>query len=193
MLKVGKYTLRDKARRTASIRERERVSATLEVIFRTLAMIQPSAAELELAVEFEERAARLSVDFDSGESQLLAILIIRAWPLLITGDKRAITAIAAILGKEVNGKIACLEQLVATAVTIKNFVELRTAVCHECDVDRAVTNCFACSSKDIDAASVLQGLASYVEDVRRKSGSILLEGPDLSTAVAVTPPAPSLT
>lgn len=180
MLQIGRYTLRDKIRRTTKVRDRESVSAALEAMFATLMMLRPDTTELELAIELEDKAARLGMDFDSGESQLLAVLIVRSWPLLITGDKRAITAIGAILGGEVDGKVACLEQLIARVITIRDVGEVRAGICGEPAMDRALANCFACASKTIDPASVAEGLASYINDVRRMSGRVLIAESDLA-------------
>lgn len=183
MLNVGKYTLRDKVRRTTRVRDRQRVVAALEGALATLSMLQPDAAELALATDLEDAAARLSLDFDSGESQLLAELITRSWPLLITGDKRAIAAIDKVLPGRADGRIACLEQLMATIISLKDVGEVRAGVCGEPAVDRALTNCFACASQTFDVASLAAGLTSYIDDVRRTSGRTLINQKNLTAMV----------
>ena len=56
-------------------------------------LLEPTASEIELAAEFEAQAQRQNVPLDSGESQLAAIALSRAARGILTGDKRAITAL----------------------------------------------------------------------------------------------------
>lgn len=75
-------------------------------------------------MEFEEQAFAKAFEFDTGESQLVAILLTRNFPLLLTGHKRAIAALAGIGLNDVNGRIACLEQLVSLLLGMSKVGEL---------------------------------------------------------------------
>jgi hypothetical protein len=63
--------------------------------------------------------------------------------------------------------------------------EVRARVCAEPNVDRAVTNCFACASPDLpEVADVLAGLASYVHHLDRAAPGVLIPDGDLSSLAA---------
>jgi len=184
MLSVGRYALRDRVKRSRSIADRGRVAVALEEAFGALALAQPDEQEVALATEMEEEATRLSLEFDAGESQLLAMLLRRSAPLLLTGDKRAIAAIHGMAVRGAEGRIACLEQLVTTLLEIVGPGALRTAVCAEPKADRAMTACFACAAAGPAEADIRAGLASYVSHLRSASGATLLVGNDLAAIAA---------
>jgi len=80
--------------------------------------LEPSSDERELAATLEANAQQLSLSLDSGESQLVSILVSRVLPCLATGDKRAIAALEKLLDTDARlanlaGRIRCLERLVA--------------------------------------------------------------------------------
>ena len=184
MLGVGRYALRDRVRRTSRIRGRGRIAAALEEAFASLELAQPDEHEIALAAEMEEEATRRSLELDAGESQLLAMLLHRAAPLLLTGDKRAVIAMHGLGVGDADGRIACLEQLMSTLLTMLGAALLRTAVCAESEADRAVTACFACAAAGVADADVRAGLSSYVGHLRRASGTTLLAGEDLAGVTA---------
>lgn len=184
MLSVGRYALRDRVRRSRSIEKRGRVAAALEEAFGALTLAQPDEHEVALAAEMEEEATRRSLEFDAGESQLLAMLLRRSAPLLLTGDKRAIVAIHGLVIREAEGRIACLEQLVTTLLEVVGSGALRKAVCAEPRADRAITACFACAATGAAEADIRAGLASYVSHLRSASGDTLLVGDDLAAMAA---------
>ena len=75
---------------------------------------QPTDDEINLAADIEELARTGNFAFDSGESQLLAVLLTRGSERLYTGDKRAIVALRGIafaLSREndVAGRVVCFE------------------------------------------------------------------------------------
>lgn len=180
MLRVARYALRDRVRRGAGILDRERAKAALEGALAGVTPLDPCREEIDLAAELEEKATRASLDLDIGESQLLAILLRRNWPLLLTGDKRAVVAIHELAVPGANGRVACLEQAIATLIELVGAERLRAAVCAEPGADRAVTACMACSAEIVRDEDVRAGLSSYLQDLRRRSGSVLVLGDGLS-------------
>ena len=115
-----------------------------------------------------------------GESQLCAILILREVPVLLTGDKQAITAMEELLDahdklKSVCGRIRCLEQLMARLVEKAGaeIKPLREAICGEPTVDKAMTYSFSCSSESVAIESVVEGLNSYASAVRQSAVRIM--------------------
>ena len=141
-------------------------------------IIEPSADEQQMAATLEEAAQRLSLNLDAGESQLVAILVARNLQCFLTGDKRAIASIDALLDSDsrlglIVGKITCLEQLITVALGTLDKDQIRSAICAEPSVDKTLTICFSCSSKDGDLATILTGLASYIADLRKKAPRVL--------------------
>jgi hypothetical protein len=138
------------------------------------AVIETTAEEQVLAATLEAAAQGLSVNLDTGESQLLAVLALRTVPSLLTGDKRAIFAIERLIDAVteitgVNGKVICLEQLARRTLMQGDPAKIRGAVCREPDVDRTLSICFSCLSSEQPIASVIEGLDSYISDLRRNA------------------------
>jgi hypothetical protein len=156
--------------------------AVLEEFLRDAESIEPTDDEQELAAALELSAQREGLPFDSGESQLCAVLIVRAVPRLVTGDKRAIQALERLLDLEsrlatAQGRIQSLEQAVRLAIDRIGVDSVRGAVCAEPDVDRALTMCFSCGNPSLSPDSVFEGLSSYIADLRGKASRILAAEP----------------
>lgn len=180
MLAIGRFTLRSRVARSRHLTRLADVAAALEEAIASLRLIEPTEEEVRLAAEFEEHANRLSVDFDTGESQLLAIMLRRGFPLLLTGDKRAVVAIHRMSIGDAEGRIACFEQALATIIKIHGLEPLRAAICREPEADKAATTAFSCSAFAVSEEVVLAGLISYVGHLRGQSGKILTHSDDLS-------------
>jgi hypothetical protein len=136
--------------------------------------IETTAEEQALAAHLEATAQSLPVNLDTGESQLLAVLVLRALPRLMTGDKRAIIAIERLLDAvealaDVTGKLTCLERLVKYAVTKGDAALIQEAICKEPDVDRTLSICFRCFSPERTIETVVEGLDSYISDLRQRA------------------------
>ncbi len=172
ILAIARFTLRTRLSKAANVADRHGAAAALEQFLVKATLLEPGTAEIELAASLEEQAIASGHEFDAGESQLVAMLLTRGAALLITGDKRAIAALAAIVPQEVEGRVACLEQLLATLLDIHPLAEMRNGVCAEPKVDKAVTACMACSTNP-EGADVLAGLSSYINDLRKRVGTIL--------------------
>jgi hypothetical protein len=150
--------------------------------------IEPDDEELALAAEFEEVAQSLGVDLDGGESQLLAVLIRRSAALLLTGDKRAILAMEPIVQAgsyhdQVARRVACLEQIAMALISRHGAETIHRRVCSEAAIDKSLANCFSCISGFCRPESILEGLTSYIADLRRQAPRVLVDSDDLSTVV----------
>lgn len=142
-------------------------------------VVEPSPEEQQLAAFLEASAQQNALNLDAGESQLVAILVSRCLPCMVTGDKRAIASVEDLLDSDarlgvMSGKIRCLEQLVAAALATVDRSQMRSAICAEPTVDRALSICFSCSSAAVELASVIEGLASYIADLRARAPRVLV-------------------
>ncbi|MEV7145927.1 hypothetical protein AB0O05_05450 [Streptomyces sp. NPDC093084] len=140
--------------------------------------LEPTPDELELASRIEEAAVRAGVELDSGESQLCAIAVLRGPMILLTGDKRAIAGAEKVQGtvnelSALQGKIVCLEQAIAGVSERIGVEEVRARICAEPNADKALSICFQCSSTSPRADSFMEGLVSYVQDLRIKASTLL--------------------
>lgn len=185
ILGVGRFVIRDRLTQKRRLNDSARAIAHFEILMRSLALLEPTDAELEQAAAFEAAAVRANLEFDTGESQLLAMLLARRAKLLVTGDKRAIVAVTEVCGDAADGRIACFEQVVTTTIKAVGVAPVRGAVCGEPRADQATTNCCACSSSnDPSMEDVIAGLKSYINDLRTKAGGVLYVEDDLLALAA---------
>lgn len=185
MLGVGRYVIRGRLNRARNILNRERACVALDHLLNSVNILEPSDAELSLAADLEAKASQRGLELDGGESQLLAILVLRGCSLLLTGDKRAITAIAATAVEMAACRVGCLEQLIAQLITGVGVDGVRSRVCSEPKVDTAVTICFACTSEPPPSDhAVAEGLLSYIHYLNGIAPSVLFPGPDLTGLAA---------
>jgi hypothetical protein len=184
MLAIGRFTVRSRFKRPNVLADAAASALAFEELLTVIRLVDPTEREIQLAADLEERATALSLEFDTGESQLLAVLLERDGKLLVTGDKRAIRALHGVGVAAAAGKIACLEQLIASVLANCDLSALRDRVCSEPSADKALTACFACSASSADAKDVLAGLRSYSQHLRDTTGTLLLIGDDLSAIVA---------
>lgn len=185
MLGVGRFVVRGRLAKATDIADPARATAAFEHMLVAMTLAEPDDAEMAVAADLEAEAIRRDLELDGGESQLLAILANRACRLLITGDKRAIAAMAVVAVAEAGSRVACLEQLIAHVVMTNGARGIRPRICAEPGIDRAVTGCFACASYDVpEDADVLGGLTSYVRHLDSAAPGVLLRGGDLSSLAA---------
>jgi hypothetical protein len=116
-----KFVLAKAILRSKNIVDKPGSLARLARLLDQVEIIEPTETELDLAVDFEAAAQSLGLEFEEGESQLLAVLIIRSAALLLTGDKRAVRAMEPIVAaagytERVANRVACLEQITMTLV-----------------------------------------------------------------------------
>jgi hypothetical protein len=184
ILGVASFTLRSRVKRSRTICDRASAQTCLEKILSVLQLVEPLTEEVELAAELEELALEFDLEFDAGESQLFAMLIKRNSPLLLTGDKRAIRAVAQIVPRQVKKRVACLEQVILEIISRVGHDHFRKNVCTEREADRAVTMRFACSSDAVTMEDVKEGLLSYISNVREYADDVLIPSDDLSAVVS---------
>ncbi len=181
MLGVGRFVVRGRLNRASNIVDQHRAGSAFERMLASMVLVEPDQAELSMAADLEAEASRRDLELDGGESQLLAILANRRCSLLLTGDKRAIAAMAVVAASLARSRIACLEQLIAQIVALVGAGPVRAGVCAEPHVDRALTACFGCSRETApNDGEVAEGLASYIGHLDRTAPGILLPGPGLS-------------
>lgn len=183
ILGVARFTVRSRVERSRDIRNREAVIMVLQKALSTLNRIEPDVEELEVAADLEQRAIDSGLELDAGESQLFAVMLKRKAPLLVTGDKRAIRALCRLISSGVAANIACLEQLVASVISISGHDTLRARVCAEPAADRVMTAVFACFSATVALSDVMAGLRSYTNALRNEAGRFLILSDDLSAIV----------
>ena len=183
LLAIGRFTLRSRAHTAKNLEDPEGISEAINDLIANITLVQPTEEEISIAAEFEEEATQCSLEFDTGESQLLAILLQRDASLLLTGDKRAIQALYGLGIQGIDGRIACLEQLVTTILGKCDCQKVRERVCREPRADIALTSCFGCTSPVATEEDIQAGLASYVGDLRNSTGKLLLTSPDLSSVI----------
>lgn len=182
MLGVGRFVIRGRLTRSTDIADRARAGTAFAAMLETIALVEPDDAELAAAADLEAEANRRDLELDGGESQLLAILANRGCSLLVTGDKRAVAAMAVVATAQAAARVACLEQLIAHIVGVAGSAALRPRVCAEPHVDRAITSCFGCSMASAPAdADILDGLASYVGHLDRAAPGMLAPGHGLAS------------
>lgn len=180
MLGVGRFVIKSRLGRARGIADVESAKAAFERMLEEVSLLEPDYSELEIAAELEAEANRRNLELDGGECQLLAILTNRACRVLVTGDKRAIAAMTVVAPEMAADRIGCLEQVMAHLVQLGGVDAVRTRVCTEPGVDRAISVCFSCSHGPTRQEEVLAGLASYIGYLNKKAPGLLLPGCDLS-------------
>lgn len=179
ILPTAPYVVGSVIKRTGRIKDKTRAAANLQRLVAAAAVVEPRADEIQSAAELEERAHQGSFELDGGESILFVLLSNDRAQILLTGDKRAIAALEQVspsLSKpaSVTGRIAGLEQLISALILKKSPEEIAVKVCSEPDVDKAIAICFRCSSGNFEPNSAMEGLASYIEDLRRAAPKLLI-------------------
>ena len=185
MLSIGRFVVRDRLSKASRFMDGGGALAEFETLLPDLLLLEPTDAEIETAADFETAALRLNLELDGGESQLLAILLARQANLFVTGDKRAILAIAGVTADTVAGRLACLEQLVVSIIESGHFADIREAICREPHADKALTICFGCTSAvPPNTATALAALESYINHVRQNAAGTLLDSSNFSALTA---------
>jgi hypothetical protein len=178
ILGAARYVIPKKIEKNVQAKIATAAKAAFQAFVDTAEIIEPTEEEQLMAADFELAAQRAAVALDSGESQLCAVLIVRALRLLLTGDKRAICALEQLLDTDTRltalaGKVTCLEQLVLEPLSAENYSKFRTAVCWETAVDKTLSICFSCKAEEATFESTAAGLKSYINDLRSQADRIL--------------------
>lgn len=178
ILGAAKYIVQKKLKNHLKVRDYETVMIEFNTSINKLEILEPSEEEVALAAQFEFEAQRLNLEFDNGESQLCAILLSRKLRRILTGDKRAINAAESLLNNhhisnEISFKLVCLEQAIQSLINGYGLELIRSGVCTEKSLDKAMSNCFSCSSPESTVESCLEGLESYITDLRKSAPTAL--------------------
>ena len=164
------------------------LQAAFENFLQRAISLEPSEEEIALATEMEEIANRKSLGFDSGESQLCAIAIVRGIGAVVTGDKRGIEALEEIREEvpslvSLLGAIICLEQVMLSVANVFGYARIRSHVCALREVDTAVSICLRCWNPGIpEDESFRSAFESYIDDLRSRAPSMLCGGYALSSS-----------
>ncbi len=179
ILGLAKFVVTTSIRRSTSINDRGSALRNFQALLVEAEELEPTDDEIDLATELEETATRAAAEFDFGESQLCAIVLSRAIPMLVTGDKRAIVAAEVMKSEidrlaELEGKFVCLEQLVLGLTDRIGHASSRDRICAEPSIDKALSICFACwRGYQTTDDSATDGLRSYIRDMRSSAPTLL--------------------
>ena len=178
VLASTKFVVRNKIKRSTFNKNKGQITETLNRSLSQMKELEPTKDEILFASKLEFIAQQLNVSFDIGESQLCAIIISRNMLCLITGDKRAIIAAESLFYSELDvksleSKFICLEQSFSWLLNIVDPWEVRNAVCSEQNIDRALTICFGCSSLNTRPEAWMEGLNSYIREIRLKAPTVI--------------------
>lgn len=178
ILGAARFVVRSKLGKAKLVRGSQSAIQALEEVVKHAVVLEPTSEEEKLAAELEYAAQLANLNLDEGESLLCAIVILRVYPWLVTGDKRAVGALERVLRalskiEEFAGKVLCLEQLFLRLLNSGQASDIREAVCAEPGVDRALAICFSCSSPSVALESWIDGLRSYIASLRTTAPTIL--------------------
>jgi len=181
MLAVARFIVRKKLTRQPPSRGAAVAIAQFDAESAGLHKIEPSSEEIRYSAALELLAQQLNLPLDPGESLLCAVLTLRDYAYLVTGDKRAIGAIGVLYTKrtdlKVSNRLVCLEQLTCWLMDHVGVVRLRAAICAEPDTDKTLAICFSCHVPEASAGDCRSGLISYIAELRREAPKVLTKVP----------------
>lgn len=178
VLGTARYVLRKALQK----RPPKRVNAAreeLEMALVSLEVLEPTEQEIALAAQMEFEAQQQAVPMHVGECQLVAMLVTREFHHILTGDRKAIAALASIAlpagidPAKLTARFICFEQAIRHLVAALGATTVKDAICAEREVDSAMRVCFSCASPEVDEASWLAGLESHIAELRTVSGRLL--------------------
>jgi hypothetical protein len=178
ILSVARFVVKGRIARGAGIQDPESALGAFGTFLASVGELEPTAYEISLATSLEEAAMLASLPVDVGESQLCAMVLSRSIRFLVTGDKRAITSLEALLPAfaeldALRSRVACMEQVIFEVANAIGWSQCRDRVCAEPDVDRALSICFSCRQPAVPDGSSHEGIESYVRDIRRAAPTVL--------------------
>jgi hypothetical protein len=176
VLGTARFVLPRRIRRIGLSGGTDLAVARLESLLSSVETVEPTDQEQQAAADFELAAQRAGLNLDVGESQLCAVAVGRDIPQLLTGDKRAIAAMEALLDYDVrlatlHGRICSLEQIVFAALR-RNGEGVRTAICNQPSVDKTLTICSGCRN-EWSRETMVECLQSYIEDLRKQAYRVM--------------------
>lgn len=168
-------------KRKRGLKDLDGARAELQKGLALLGHLEPDGEEIALAAELATDAQARSLSLDAGEAQLAAIVARRGLPLLATGDKRALAALAALLEDgpiraALVGRLACFEQIIEAIAEKIGDDELRSRVCAEPEVDGAMRMACSCGRDPWDPAQLHEACASFANAIREQVDDLLVKG-----------------
>lgn len=178
VLGAARFVVPDAIRNHGRIKDRDRATAAWRGLLAVVEELEPTSDELDVATALEEVANAVGLPLDVGESQLCAIAIHRAGVVVLTGDKRAIAAAEQLRSlvarlEELDGRVACFEQLLHALSSVFGMNAIRGCVCSESAVDRALSICCSCFSEQDIGEVDESGLLSYIDHLRAAAPNLL--------------------
>jgi hypothetical protein len=181
MIAAAQFVVAGKFKKKLKGSQLDEAKAHFQEAIATIASIEPNAEELALAAQLEGAAIALGVDLDLGESQICALMFSRGIELMMTGDKRAIKAIAALMEHEacayMHGKVTCLEQAMLWMIAKSGLESVQPSVCALPLVDTSLTMALGCHSGGAPLTSCQDGLVSYINSIRQDAPEVLIGYP----------------
>jgi len=177
VLGTARFVLPKKIRKKKPRRGSDAALADLDWFLGQVATAEPSNDEVQMAAQLEKNARMHDLALDQGESQLIAMLVTRGLDYLLTGDKRAISALESLNNSwnyaELRHKVVCLEQLALWFVARNGADGVRDVICEHPKVDKALIGCFACHTSEGVDEECIRGLTSYVEHLKKEAPNCL--------------------
>lgn len=117
------------------------------------------------------------VDLDAGEVELIAACLATPGAIFVTGDKRALRALArpelAHIAEQLAGRILCLEQVLTRMADATGAQPVIDGIVPHRDLDtaiRCIVGVNGCSEDNLR-----EGLTSYAANLRKETGTLLIE------------------
>ncbi len=157
----------EKGRRRYGVEVHARICQFVQQIRTATEVPDPQDMQILLGVE----------GIDPGEALLFALSARNLDSVIVTGDKRAIRALATAPGLDeirlaLRGRILCWEQILAATIQHLGFEKALDPILAACDADKVLGIAFASGAKTTEA-SVFDALRSYVGDLRRNAAGLL--------------------
>jgi len=179
VLVATKYVVHNKIRKQILKQDTKIILHRLEQVIGKLDQLEPSPEELNIAAQLEFKAQQLNISFDTGESQLCAIMLARKLPYLLTGDKRAIIAAETIFREHndfvaLKAKMICIEQAFLWLLENNSYGDIRDRVCIDAGTDKSLAICFSCTSQQTTYKNIQDGLNSYIHSLVKQAPNVVL-------------------
>lgn len=165
------------------LRDHPTAQAGFAVFLSRAIEMEPTASELVRASAIQDVAVSGAMPLDGGESQLIVMSGRDAGCLLVTGDKRAISAADSLIGAfaeigALEGRVVCLEQLVVEIVRTTP-ASMKADICGAADADRTMSICFSCATSVNSREQQIECLESHVASLRVEAPRLLYHDADL--------------
>lgn len=176
ILGAARFVTRQRIDRDGKAPDKTAALEALNEFLESAVTVEPTDSEIALATDIESLAVDIGLELDSGESLLSAILTQRGFRLLLTGDKRAITALEEIgeatCNEALDGSVVCLEQVAMSLVESVGANRVRAQVCKAPKADKALSLSFSCANVN-DVRFTDEGLRSYIDALRLEAPRLL--------------------